>query len=226
MIELRIMLILVMFAIASYTDLKERKSYDLVPIGFGGLGIVLYLFDWQEFSGFDYFALILNIIILIAIWKAKVAQGDLLLAIALSLIIPSIGPLPTGITIWMLGMLVGQFSENILCYRRNKQEMRNVCYVKNEQEMKRGKINLFKGIKSESKTLLIFKCHINRNHKFVTPIEKETVFGKTIKEIDISDNSIEMEAKQGQFVKPLMPGIPFMTGIFSLLMILNYFKIF
>ena len=213
MIELRIILVLIMFVIASYTDVKERKSYDLVPIGFGISGVVLYLFDWQEFSGFDYFTLILNITILIAICKAKVAQGDIFLAIALSVLIPSIGPIPIGITVWLVGMVIGQFSGNLTCYNRNRKELKN-------------NPDLFKEFSEESKLFLKFKFHINNNHKFVTPIVKETVFGKTVKEIDVSDNSIEMNAKQGQFVKPLIPGVPYMMGVFSFLIILNYLKNF
>lgn len=213
MIEIRIILALTMFVIASIIDLKERKSYDVVPIGFGISGAALYLFDWQDFEAFDYFALALNLVAMCALIKTKVATGDVFLAMAISVIIPAIGPFPSGLLIWFLGMVSGQISGYLVCYIRNRKEL---------------KINpdLFKEFVEESSTLLKFKIHKNNNHNFVTPIEESSLSGKKLKTLDLSDDTIQMKAKMGQFVKPLIPGVPFMTGVFVIMATFSYFKIF
>ncbi len=46
--EVRIALFLAMFATLAWLDLRTREASDVVFVMFGGLGAILYVFDWQD----------------------------------------------------------------------------------------------------------------------------------------------------------------------------------
>jgi len=55
---IRIAILIVMLGISSYFDVKTRKIPDLIWLVFGGVGAILYVFDWQSVTSYHVLSII------------------------------------------------------------------------------------------------------------------------------------------------------------------------
>jgi S-formylglutathione hydrolase FrmB len=77
-----------MFAVAAFTDVKERKIHDIVWLVFGGTGAILYAFEPPDMMGMV--SMIIGIGLASTFWFFRLYAGaDALALISLSVILPT-----------------------------------------------------------------------------------------------------------------------------------------
>ena len=78
-----------MLAIAAIFDIKTRKVPDHIWIISGGLGVFLYLFDWQDTTSYDILAMITTGAIAILLWAYRLmGQADIFAMASMAVILP------------------------------------------------------------------------------------------------------------------------------------------
>ncbi|MDH3489273.1 MAG: hypothetical protein OEL56_02370 [Nitrosopumilus sp.] len=88
-LQLRIVLILVMFGIASIFDYKSRKVPDVIWIVGVSIGGVMYLFDYQEFSAYHGVTIVTSCFFGFVLYRLQfVGMADLFGIISVSVILP------------------------------------------------------------------------------------------------------------------------------------------
>ncbi|MGI9567736.1 MAG: prepilin peptidase [Nitrosopumilus sp.] len=87
--SIRIILLLVMLGIASYFDIKTRMVPDVIWLVFGGIGAVLYFFDYQTVTGYHIIAMIMGGFASFMIWRWKlVGSADVFAVLTMTVILP------------------------------------------------------------------------------------------------------------------------------------------
>jgi len=87
--QLRIVLILVMFAVASIFDYKSRKVPDVIWIVGVGTGGVMYTFDYQDFSAYYVITIVTSCFFGFILYRLQfVGIADLFGIISISVILP------------------------------------------------------------------------------------------------------------------------------------------
>lgn len=86
--EIRIIVAISMFAVAAFFDVKERKIHDIVWLVCGGIGVILYAF---EFPGIlDIVSMAVGISLASTFWFFRLYAGaDALALVSLSVILPT-----------------------------------------------------------------------------------------------------------------------------------------
>ncbi|MGI9565954.1 MAG: prepilin peptidase [Nitrosopumilus sp.] len=70
--SVRIILLLSMLGITSYFDVKTRMVPDVIWLIFGGIGTILYVFDYQNMTSYHVIALIMGGFVSFMIWRWNV----------------------------------------------------------------------------------------------------------------------------------------------------------
>lgn len=106
--EIRVTLLLVMFAVLAWRDFRTREINDCVFMVFGGLGALLYAFDWQDVTQFVLTMMAGTALGAFLFWKAGLfGTGDLLAVFAGVVIYPVYaGMLPTMLLVLMGGLVL------------------------------------------------------------------------------------------------------------------------
>ena len=87
--QLRIVLLLVMFGVASVFDYKSRKVPDVIWIVGVSIGGVMYLFDYQEFSAYHGVTIVTSCFFGFVLYRLQfVGMADLFGIISVSVILP------------------------------------------------------------------------------------------------------------------------------------------
>ena len=87
--QLRIVLLLVMFGVASVFDYKSRKVPDVIWIVGVGTGGVLYTFDYQDFSAYHVVSIVTSCFFGFVLYKLQfVGMADLFGILSVSVILP------------------------------------------------------------------------------------------------------------------------------------------
>ena len=111
--EMRVSLLLVTFGVLAWFDFKEREINVLVFIIPGGIGCILYIFDWQDIMTIKTLYLSVGVAIVVAIpWRIGLfGMGDLL-AIYVGLITY---PAHHGTMPVVLPVFIGGFILSLVC---------------------------------------------------------------------------------------------------------------
>jgi len=165
-VQIRVILLLVMLGVAGVLDFKTRKIPDVLWLIFGGMGAILYIWDYSNVTSYHFIAILTSIFIGVAIWRWKIAgMADCFAIIAMAVILPvhyEFVMMPIMIlVIAFFVMVIGMMLYNILL---------------NLVEMVRTKTWAFSAFKSESrykKAFAFLAIHRKRKHeKFVISSEK------------------------------------------------------
>ena len=87
--QIRIILLLTLFGIASVYDYKTRKIPDFLWIVFSGIGGMLYLIDYESFSAYHVISFFTSCVFAFLLYRLKfVGMADMFGIISLSVILP------------------------------------------------------------------------------------------------------------------------------------------
>ena len=85
----RIILLLSMLGIASYFDIKTRMVPDVIWLIFGGIGVILYVFDYESVTSYDFLAMIMGGFAAFMVWRWRLAgTADVFAILAITVILP------------------------------------------------------------------------------------------------------------------------------------------
>ena len=86
--EIRVVIAISMFAVAAFTDVKERRIHDIVWLVFGGTGAILYAFEFPDIT--DVVSMVVGASLASAFWFFRLYAGaDALALLSLSVILPT-----------------------------------------------------------------------------------------------------------------------------------------
>ena len=87
--QIRIILLLILFGIASIFDYKTRKIPDVLWIAFAGIGGMLYVIDYETFSAYHVISFFTSCIFALLLYRMRfVGMADLLAIVSISVILP------------------------------------------------------------------------------------------------------------------------------------------
>ena len=87
--QIRIILLLLMLGIAGIFDFKTRKIPDVIWLIFGGIGTILYAWDYDKVTSYHMIAIITSIFVGVAIWRWNIAGlADCFAIITMAVILP------------------------------------------------------------------------------------------------------------------------------------------
>jgi len=87
--QIRIVLLLALFGVASIYDYKTRKIPDILWIIFSGVGGMLYVFDYQDVSAYHVVSFFTSCFFGFALYRLKfVGMADIFGIISISIILP------------------------------------------------------------------------------------------------------------------------------------------
>ena len=87
--SVRVILLLSMLGIASYFDIKTRMVPDVIWLVFGGMGVILYVFDYQSVTSYYFLAMIMSGFVAFMIWRWRLAgTADIFAVLAITVILP------------------------------------------------------------------------------------------------------------------------------------------
>lgn len=88
-LSLRIVLLVSMLGITGIFDAKTRKIPDVLWLVFGGIGAILYLWDYDEMTPYHHITMILGGSIAMMMWRWKITGlADSFAVIAMTVILP------------------------------------------------------------------------------------------------------------------------------------------
>ncbi len=124
--EIRAVIAICMFAVAAFSDVKERKIHDIVWITFGGAGAVLYAAELPDIL--DIVSMTVGVVLALMFWFFRLYAGaDALALISLSVILPTYNefviPLSMVVIATAMSIIYGiiyNVSVNLKTYRLNK----------------------------------------------------------------------------------------------------------
>ena len=213
-VQIRIILLLVMLGLADVLDFKTRKIPDILWMIFGGIGAILYIWDYRTITPYHIIAIITSSFVGVAIWKWRITGvADCFAVIAIAVILPihyefvmmPIITLVFTFFIVMFGLMMYNISLNLA-------------------EMIRTKTWIFSDFKPESryrKTFAFLSIHRKRKHeRFVISAEKTSemksdtrafVFLSPKNKITYRDNQIKLHNEL--YVQNIPPLITYMFGV-------------
>jgi len=87
--QIRIIILLTLFAIASVYDYNTRKIPDVLWIVFAGIGGVLYVIDYETFSAYHIISFFTSCVFAFVIYRMKfVGMADVFGIMSISVILP------------------------------------------------------------------------------------------------------------------------------------------
>ena len=87
--SLRILLLVLMLGIAAVFDVKSRKIPDVIWLVFGGIGAVLYAWDYDGMTQYHVIAIFTSIFAGMMLWRWKIAGlADTFVILAMTVILP------------------------------------------------------------------------------------------------------------------------------------------
>ena len=193
-----------MLGIAGIFDVKSRKIPDLIWLIFGGIGIVLYAWDYENITSYHVIAIITSVFVGITIWRWNITGlADSFAVFAMAVILPvhyefvmmPIVVLVVGLFLVAIVMTLYNMSLNIFDTLRSK------------------KFNVFSEFKSESKykkMFAFFAIHRKRKYeRFVIPTEYSMRITPGIKSfVFVSLRSNVTETKQIKSRQTYVQNIP------------------
>ena len=78
-----------MLGIATYFDIKTRMVPDMIWLVFGGMGAILYGFDYDSVTSYHFLAMIMGGFVSFMIWRWRlVGTADVFAVLAMTVILP------------------------------------------------------------------------------------------------------------------------------------------
>ena len=226
-VQLRVILIVAMLGIAGIMDAKSRRIPDVLWLIFGGIGTILYIWDYPTVTSYHIIAILTSTFVGVAIWRWKIAGlADSFAIIAMTVILP----VHYEFVMMPIMILVMAFFIVVICM-----VLYNVSL--NLVEMIRTKTWVFAEFKTESKHKKAFAflaIHRKRKHeKFVLAAEKVSKIESSSKSFVFllsknkmtRDNKIT-KSKKEIYVQNVPPLITFMFGVAMFLLLPEMLNLF
>jgi len=87
--QIRIIILLTLFAIASVYDYKTRKIPDVLWIGFAGIGGIIHVIDYESFSAYHVISFFTSCVFAFLLYRMKfVGMADVFGIISIAVILP------------------------------------------------------------------------------------------------------------------------------------------
>lgn len=87
--SIRIILLLSMLGIASFFDIKTRRVPDVIWLVFGGLGTILYVFDYDDVTSYHFLVMVMGGFASFMIYRWRLAgTADVFAVLAMTVILP------------------------------------------------------------------------------------------------------------------------------------------
>lgn len=87
--SLRIILLLTMLGIAGIFDVKSRKIPDILWLIFGGIGAVLYAWDYNEMTPYHIITIFTSVFVGMMLWRWRITGlADVFAIFAMAVILP------------------------------------------------------------------------------------------------------------------------------------------
>ena len=87
--QVRIIILLILFGIASFYDCKTRKIPDVLWIAFAGIGGMLYVIDYETFSAYHVISFFTSCVFALLLYRMKfVGMADVFGIISIAIILP------------------------------------------------------------------------------------------------------------------------------------------
>jgi len=225
-VQIRIILLLVMLGIGGVLDFKTRKIPDILWLVFGGIGTILYIWDYHTITSYHIIAILTSAFVGVAIWRWKIAGlADCFAIIAMAVILPVhyefvMMPIMT----LVVAFFVLIFSTMIYNISLNLAEM---------IQTKRWVFSEFKYESKFKKAFAFLAIHRKRRHeKFAISAEKNSEIESNTKSfvLLLSKNNMTRDNKIQQsnqmYVQNIPPLITFLFGVAVFLLLPEIILIF
>ena len=217
-ILIRIVLLVVMLGIAGIFDAKTRRIPDVLWLIFGGIGTVLYIWDYESITPYHHVAMITSVCIALMIYRWRIAGlADSFAVVVMTVI------LPVHYEFVMMPILILVMAFCIVVF---VMVLYNVALNTNDLIRSR---KLFSEFKNESKYKKLFAfvaIHRKRKHeKFVMPAENSMNITPDVKSFMFlsSQNKVTRENQLLQinemYVQSVPPLITYMFGVVMFLLL-------
>ena len=204
---LRLVLLVAIMGIASYHDVRSREIPDYVWIIGGGIGAILYIFDWHSVDHYVLFSIGMGFVIAFLIWRLfPMGDADALAIITVSVACPvSFGAVMNPPVVFLGGL----FLEHMYAFFYN---------VRYNLADALGPMGLFGGVENSrlGKAMAFYSVHRKRNHEKFTFCAERVCNGKKHISFKTPPADSDYETRQGVFVSWAMPACPFMLAALML----------
>ena len=196
---------LAILCIASYHDLRSRQIPDYLWVAGGGIGAILYVFDWSEVDFFVVFAVAVGCVIAFLVWKIfPMGDADALAILAISVAYPvSFGIVMNPVAVFFGGLILEHFAAFFYNLRYNVEDL-----IRHRQ--------LFGNVECSVlvKIMAFYSTHKKRAHERFTFCAERVKDDKRIISLKTPSPESDYEERTGVFVTWAMPAFPFMLAAF------------
>ena len=205
---MRIVLLVAVLGVASYHDVRSREIPDYVWIIGGGIGAVLYVFDWYKVDHYVLFSIGTGLVIAFLVWRLfPMGDADALAMVTVSVACPvSFGVVMNPPVIFLGGL----FLEHMCAFFYNVRY--NLC------DALRSGSRLFDGVGNSclGKAMAFYSVHRRRGHERFTFCAERMCDGRRHISFKTPPADSAYETRTDVFVSWAIPACPFMLAAFVL----------
>ena len=210
---IRVLLLLSMLCIAAAFDVKSRKIPDVIWLVFGGIGALLYLWDYVGVTPYHIITIFTSVLAGMMLWRWKIAGlADSFAILAVTVI------LPVHYEFVMMPMMILVLSFFLVVIFVT---MFNVSLNLSDVIRSR-KMDIFSEFSEPKykKIFAFFTVHMKRRYeKFVTPVEDSISITPSVKSFAfmLSQSKAKRESQilqsSGVYVQSIPPLVAYMFGV-------------
>ena len=198
---LRFCILVVILGVASYHDMKSREIQDYLWMVGGGIGAILYVFDWHDIDNFVIFSMALGALVSLAAWRLfPMGQADVLAVLTCSVLCPVSFGMMNPAVIFFGGLVL----EHIIAIFYNLRY--NICDLLYN--------TLYSGVDSPwyIRVMAFYSVHRRRPHERFTFCAENNLSGTRRISLKTPAVDSEYETRTGVFVTWAVPAFPFMLA--------------
>jgi Flp pilus assembly protein protease CpaA len=200
--EARIIILLSMLALLAFYDIRQRTTNDSIFLIFGGMGVFLYLFDYQDVQFYDVLIIVSSTALGLVLWRFRVfGTGDLFAIVAMTVIYPVyLDLIPVPIVLLVGGYLLTSVTVPFLNLSQNIHDWANG--KKPFEEITESKYRKF---------VAMFVVHRKRVKENLTFLAEKKSKGKRVLSLGTKDPNMEFAEKEhdGMYVEYTAPLLAF-----------------
>jgi len=214
-----------MLGIAAIFDIKTRRVPDHIWIIFGGLGALLYLFDWPNSTSYDVLTMITTSAIAVLLWSYKMmGQADIFAIASMAPILPvyydEIVMVPIVITLGAI-MIAGLFTilYNVILNLQDWQNLRKKPFSDFDEPIYKKILAFFTvhRLRKGEKFVILAETKNDDYNPFCKKNARKLELSGWKKKYDLTKNN--MTDNVGAYVENPPPLIVYMFGFATLFLI-------
>ncbi len=199
----RLLLVAIIFGIASYHDVRTREIPDYLWIIGCGAGALLYIFDWDMVDLFVIFSMGTGCVIAALVWRLfPMGDADVLAILTVSVAYPvSFGGVMNPVVVFFGGVMLEHMAALAYNMRYNMADA-----------VRSGGLYGDVGGSRLAKVMAFYSMHRRRDHEKFTFCAERISGGKRMLSLKTPPADSEYESRTGVFVVWAMPALPFMLA--------------